>query len=394
MMRPNSELLRRTRKAYAGRAAAAHAAGADGIFYFNVMATRWLEAFVPTMAELPKGEKLYPITDRYLYKPERHLKNGSRFNNMPTFHPRVPLSWNDESLHRFILEYGGEQYNQPGDLVYGMLEGVVIPSDGLAISSNGKMWRHVGRKGACLIYEVPKDALAAGSNELTFQLKKDAEAFLADFAVKVDPNPSKVKIDDIVDGEKPFSGFFGYRADSGSLPGPEWASTYRAHNIKLADKPEKLLHLDNAEKPDRWQALALAKSLDAAKLGGHLLIRCRARMARTPQPPATGFLCVAAAPLYKSRVFRAEFHFLADNRIVSFDGSQSVNVTDVTQFHDYEFEVNAPQGYTILRQDGKELGRWHIKPHPGCNPLLCFGDCTAQVEGAVDLAYVEFKRLN
>ena len=391
--RPNSMLFRRTRPGYAGRAAAALTAGADGLYYFNVMPAGAMRGYLTPMAELANADKMFHITDRYIYKPERHLKNGSRFVKAPLFHPWEPFSWSDVKPKSFILEYADAKYSTPGELVCGLVEGLVKPADGLAISSNGKAWSYVGRKGDCLVYSIPEGALTGGANKITFQLKSGAEAFLSDFAVKVETSPDGKKLAEMVDPEKEQISTISYRADSGKLPGPEWKSTYLAGNIKLINDPEPLLHLDNAEKPNRWQSFVLTDQNTIAMLGGHVLIRFRARMTRAPQPPAYGFLCIGGMIVYKSKVYRADFQLLADNRIINFNESQRFKLADVTKLHDYEIEVNAARGSAVVRQDGKTVGTFKLAPIAGTTPGLLFGDGSGRIEGAVDLAYVEFKRL-
>ena len=43
--------------------------------------------------------------------------------------------------------------------------------------------------------------------------------------------------------------------------------------------------------------------------------------------------------------------------------------------------------------DGKTVGTFKLAPIAGTTPGLLFGDGSGRIEGAVDLAYVEFKRL-
>ena len=391
--RLNSVITRHSTPGYSGRAAVALANGADGILYFNIMAAKWMERYIVPEDKLPHVEKLFHLTDRWLYLPDRHLKDGGRFSSFPLFHPFEPKSWTDTKPHRFVLEYDGGRYAAPGTLVYALAEGTVTPADGLGISSNGKAWQYLGRKGECLVYSIPEDALFLGANQVEFQLKPGAEAFLTDFAVKADPNTGNKKLSDLVDPERAPLKSIAYRAASGALPAEKWKSTYPAQNVRLIDAPEKLLHLDNTGRANTWQSFTWGDHGDVSALGGHVLVRCRVRMASAPKAPSTGFFCVAAHVLYQGRVHRAEFPFLADNRITTSVVKEFVKVDDVTKLRDYEFEVDARKGIAIVRQDGRDVGRLKLSVLKNATPTLVFGDADTRVEGAADVAYFEIRKL-
>ena len=388
-----SPLTRLASASFAGRAATALAAGADGILYFNVMSEGGMRAKVTPEAKLAQSPKLYHLTDRWLYKPERHLKEGSRFCSMPLFHPREPKEWHDTAVHEFVLEYSGEKYKSPDDLVYALAEGWVTPDDGLVITSNGKEWPLVGRKMTCLIYAVPDGALKEGPNRIKFQLKPDATAQLSDFGVRCEPNPGKLTPADLVKKEARSIDSIAYRAADGKLPSVQWASTYGAENVKLIRDGKMLLRLENSDRPNRWQVFSIADKLDAAALGDHVLIRCRVRMARSPQKPATGFFCLGANLLHRGRVYVFAAYFLADNQISTTNNQPSFKLDYVTQMHDYAFDVDAANALVTVSQDGRKIGSWSLLPAPSSSPGGFFGDGASRVEGAADLDFIEFRQI-
>ena len=388
-----SPLTRLTPASFAGRTAAALAAGADGILYFNIMSAGGMKTKVTPKEKLAQATKIYHLTDRWLYKPERHLKDGSRFCSMPLFHPREPKDWQDTTAHEFVLEYSGSKYSNPDDLVYALAEGWVTPDDGLVITSNGKEWKLVGRKMTSLVYAVPEGALTEGPNRIRFQLKPGARAQLSDFGVVREPNPQHKTLADIIGADVRRIDEIVYRAADGKLPPSNvWGSTYAAGNVKLIKDGQTLLHLENPDQPNRWQSFGLSK-LDAAALGDHVLIRCRVRMARAPQPPATGFFCLGANVLHQGRVYNFATYFLADNHI-STDGKQPIfELNDVTKLHVYEFDIDTAKARVTVSQDGKNVGSWPLFPAPSSSPGGFFGDGAYRVEGAADLDFIEFKRV-
>ena len=389
-----SQLTRLATATYAGRATCALAAGADGIFYFNVMGASGIKAKITPVSKLASVPKIYHFTDRYLYKPERHLKDGSRFCTMPTFHPHEPKAWSDTAPHEFVLEYSGDKFKSPGDLVYGLVEGIVTPADGLVVTSNGKEWKFVGHKITCLVYEIPEGALKEGANRVTLHLKPGAQAQLADFGVRSEPNPKRLTLAEILKTDVHKTDCIAYSAASGKLPGKEWNSTYRQGNATLVPSPEPLLHLENADRYI-YQEFNFDGNRDAViGLGNHVIIRCRVRMTRAPQPPATGFFALGVSLFDRGSFVFFSVHFRADNMMFSYSDKGTFAIDDVTKFHDYEFDVNAATGVALAKQDGRPVGKIRIMPQLN-TPIRCFfGDSAGQVEGAADLAYVEFKKLD
>ena len=389
-----SPLTRLSTPTYAGRASCALAAGADGILYFNVMYPSQMKERITPAPCLASSPKIYHFTDRYLYKPERHLKDGSRFMTMPTFHPREPKHWSDTTKHEFVLEYSGEKYNPQDSIVYALAEGRVTPEDGLVVTSNGKEWKFVGRKMTSIVYEVPEGALETGANKVTLQLKPGARAQLSDFGVRSEPNPKKMTLLDLLQSDVKKVDRYFYRADSGVLPGGVWRSSYKQGKAKLIkDGSETLLHLENVDR-DIYQGFSIANQREVIGLGNHVIIRCRVRMAAAPQKPEVGFFCFGVSLFNRGSIVPVALYILADNTLVTKFDDTVLKVDDVTKLHDYEFDVNAAAGTVTAKQDGRMLGSFRIPPQPSFDPSCFFGDCAKRIAGAADLAWIEFKRVD
>lgn len=181
---------RMTAPFYAGRYSAAREAGCDGVYVFNIENEVLREMTTMDPFDVSGSEKLYFAVDRGAggYRPERWLKGGRRFDNLPKIDPGSPLVVPAGGEYAFQMYFGDDFHGVPAPKVSAIAL-CSLNSGCVELKVNGK--RHVMRQesGGRYSCEVSIDAVRPGENAFAVRFPDGLSESVRfnDFAVRVRP---------------------------------------------------------------------------------------------------------------------------------------------------------------------------------------------------------------
>ena len=184
---------RTSRAAYAARFAEAMAAGADGVYVFNLEGS-YLNSIAQIDGTHSEGEnKIYFARFRGMggYRPDHWLKDGCRFDNLPNIDPALPK--NQMPTHKpgeryaFNITVGDDlaAVNPPPRITVKALTNLKA-GDEIGLSVNGQKLEAGACKDGLFTCNAPTGAVRKGRNEfaVTFP-SRDGKYTLNDFAVEI-----------------------------------------------------------------------------------------------------------------------------------------------------------------------------------------------------------------
>ncbi len=185
---------RESRAAYAARFAAATAAGADGVYLFNLEGAS-LNAIAQIDPYHTEGEnKLYFARERGTggYTPEHWLKGGKVFDNMPQIDPAV----SPKDMRKFnagakcgFTVFVGDDFSaaKMKPRVSAKILTNLTGGDSLVFGFNGKVFEPESFKDGLFVYDLPADAVVRGVNAIDVRFPpRPGQYTLNDFVLAVD----------------------------------------------------------------------------------------------------------------------------------------------------------------------------------------------------------------
>ena len=181
------------RAAYAARFAEAMAAGADGVYVFNLEGPH-LNNIAQIDGAHSEGEnKLYFVRFRGTggYRPESWLKDGGRFDNLPNIDPGLPkdqmTTHKPGERYSFNLTVGDNLavVNPPPRITVKALTNLKA-GDEIGLSVNGQKLEAGACKNGLFTCNAPAGAVRKGRNEFSVTFpSRDGKYTLNDFAVEI-----------------------------------------------------------------------------------------------------------------------------------------------------------------------------------------------------------------
>uniref|UniRef100_UPI003217CA2C hypothetical protein n=1 Tax=uncultured Draconibacterium sp. TaxID=1573823 RepID=UPI003217CA2C len=176
-------LVREQNSVFRARAAAAWAAGLDGIYSFNEYNTRAKYLYeIGYPEKLAKTNNLYFVTYRFK-NAAKYLKNGNDYYKMPILAPTPGnhQKFNSEPFN-FAIELGDESANAN---VYALIYAENVDSANLAVKINGSEAKFKKALDSGLyIFEVDQASVKSGINELYIAAEaSDKDKVLKDAAL-------------------------------------------------------------------------------------------------------------------------------------------------------------------------------------------------------------------
>ena len=176
LMEPSGLFTRNTDARFSGDFAAAAAAGADGIYMFNMI---YAMGFFPLVrrnpAEFREVNKRYFVT---LQRP-RSLFPGQpapgQGGFLPALYDQYPLHLTDDEPHDYLLEIGDDfgalPQGEPRPSATLALKTAAAAKEAVAVAVNGHAAAFASQKGDVALFDVPLEALKPGQNTLTITAK-------------------------------------------------------------------------------------------------------------------------------------------------------------------------------------------------------------------------------
>ena len=184
---------RESRAAYAARFAEAMAAGADGVYVFNLEG-RYLNEIAQIDGAHSEGEdKIYfaRFRGRGGYRPEHWLKDGARFDNLPNIDPALPKNqmrrFAPGERFTFTITVGDDlgSVNPPPEVAVKALTNLKA-GDALALEVNGRALSAGPCEAGLFTCIAPSGTVVKGVNTFTVTFPSREGAFtLNDFAVSI-----------------------------------------------------------------------------------------------------------------------------------------------------------------------------------------------------------------
>ncbi|MBR4652160.1 MAG: hypothetical protein IKO72_02260 [Kiritimatiellae bacterium] len=185
---------RETKAAYAARFAEAMAAGADGVYVFNLEGNALHDIAQIDGARSEGENKLYFARQRGMggYRPDHWLKDGDRFDNLPQIDPGTPdklkRRYASGETCAFTITVGDDfaRAKTPPKITVKALA-TISAGDSLGLKVNGRPVKCSSSDKGLNVYELPAGLLVKGSNnfEVAFP-DKGGDYTLDDFVVAID----------------------------------------------------------------------------------------------------------------------------------------------------------------------------------------------------------------
>ncbi|WP_372936094.1 hypothetical protein [Mariniphaga sediminis] len=193
-------LLKRQQNAvFRARAAAAWAAGVDGVYSFNQYNTR-----VKYLSQIGAPEKLKNTNNLYFvtyrdYGAERYLKGGDNYFKMPRLSPSLKeLVKFNAAPFSYDIEIGDE--STPAE-VYAAIYAEQVKAENIIVKINGTTARYKqSAEDNLFIFELDQSAVKEGMNKLdiAYDGKPGEEAILKDAAIFFCRDKEDVELRDLI----------------------------------------------------------------------------------------------------------------------------------------------------------------------------------------------------
>jgi hypothetical protein len=184
---------RESKAAYAARFAEAMAAGADGVYVFNLEG-RYLNEIAQIDGAHSEGlNKIYFARFRGMggYRPTHWLKDGDRFDNLPNIDPALPKNemriYNPGERFAFRITVGDDlaSVNPPPKVTVKALTNLKA-DDEIGLSVNGQKLDAGTCKDGLFTCKAPAGAVRKGRNEFAVTFPgRDGKYTLNDFAIEI-----------------------------------------------------------------------------------------------------------------------------------------------------------------------------------------------------------------
>lgn len=321
---PAGLLRRDVPEVWHARQAAALAAGADGLYYFNVFSPeRVRNLMLGSEADVKYLDKRYFLTDMLIDTPNKYLRNGERFNNLPRLSCLEPVRLQPGKTRRFGFTFGDDlrQLAREGrtPMLSAMLCGEVAEQAELAVAVNGRELPLLGCGREFRCYAVPAEALRKGRNEVAFTAKPKQ------------PEPMRKRL--IASG--------GYLLKGARQA--QWRRLWTAHDFPASEKIVDGAYL----------------LTDSGSGEGEIANLLYPVYAESEEAVANFEAKLLAASDERSVVVRladgrhVEIVSLMPGRIALLNGGVSAPLDTTGKFHAYELRMTADK--VTLRVDGREL---------------------------------------